>query len=44
MTARSGRALVWAFQVNDVLSVDLLDLIGVGAGIGTIAGTIYEAN
>ena len=44
MTARSGRELVWAVYVNDVLSADLLDLIGVGADIGTIAEAIYEAN
>jgi hypothetical protein len=44
MTARSGRELVWAVWVNGVLSIDLHDLIGVGAGIGTIAGAIYEAN
>ena len=42
MTARSGRELVWAVQVNDVLSADLLDLIGVGADIGTIAGAIHR--
>jgi hypothetical protein len=34
MTARSGRELVWAVQVNDVHFADLLDLIGVGADIG----------
>jgi D-alanyl-D-alanine carboxypeptidase/D-alanyl-D-alanine-endopeptidase (penicillin-binding protein 4) len=44
MTAGSGRQLVWAVYVNDVLSADLLDLIGVGADIGTIAEAIYEAN
>jgi D-alanyl-D-alanine carboxypeptidase/D-alanyl-D-alanine-endopeptidase (penicillin-binding protein 4) len=44
MTAKSGRELVWAVYVNDVLSADLLDLIGVGADIGTIAEAIYEAN
>ena len=42
MTARSGRQLVWAVYVNDVLSADLFDLIGVGADIGTIAEAIYE--
>ena len=44
MTAKSGRELVWAVYVNDVLSADLMDLIGVGADIGTIAEAIYEAN
>ena len=44
MTAKSGRDLVWAVYVNDVLSADLLDLIGVGADIGKIAEAIYEAN
>jgi hypothetical protein len=44
MTARLGRELVWAVQVNDVLSADLLDLIGVGADIDTIAEAIHEAN
>jgi len=44
MTAKSGRELVWAVYVNDVLSADLLDLIGVGADIGAIAEAIYEAN
>jgi serine-type D-Ala-D-Ala carboxypeptidase/endopeptidase (penicillin-binding protein 4) len=44
MTARSGRELIWAVYVNDVLSADLMDLIGVGADIGTIAEAIYEAN
>jgi serine-type D-Ala-D-Ala carboxypeptidase/endopeptidase (penicillin-binding protein 4) len=44
MTAKSGRDLVWAVYVNDVLSADLLDLIGVGADIGAIAEAIYEAN
>jgi D-alanyl-D-alanine carboxypeptidase/D-alanyl-D-alanine-endopeptidase (penicillin-binding protein 4) len=44
MTTRSGRELVWAVYVNDVLSADLLDLISVGADIGTIAEAIYEAN
>ena len=44
MTAKSGRQLVWAVYVNDVLSADLLDLIDVGADIGTIAEAIYEAN
>ena len=44
MTAKSGRELVWAVYVNDVLSADLLDLIGVGTDIGTIAEAIYEAN
>jgi serine-type D-Ala-D-Ala carboxypeptidase/endopeptidase (penicillin-binding protein 4) len=44
LTTRSGRELVWAVYVNDVLSADLLDLIGVGADIGTIAEAIYEAN
>ena len=42
MTASSGRQLVWAAYVNDVLSADLLDLIGVGADIGAIAEAIYE--
>ena len=44
MTAKSGRELVWAVYVNDVLSADLLDLISVGADIGTITEAIYEAN
>ena len=44
MTARSGRQLVWAVYINDVLSADLLELIGVGADIGTIAEAIYEEN
>ena len=44
MTAKSGRTLVWAVYVNDVLSADLFDLIGVGADIGAIAEAIYEAN
>jgi len=44
MTAKSGRELVWAVYVNDVLSTDLMELIGVGADIGTIAEAIYEAN
>jgi hypothetical protein len=44
MTARSGRELVWAVYVNDVLSANLLDLIGVGADIGKIAEAIYEAS
>ena len=44
MTTKSGRELVWAVYVNDVLSADLLDLIGVGADIGTVAEAIYEAN
>jgi hypothetical protein len=38
LTARSGRELVWAVYVNDVLSADLFDRIGVGAD------AIYEAN
>ncbi len=42
MSAKSGRQLAWAVYVNDVLSADLLDLIGVGADIGTIAEAIYE--
>ncbi len=44
MTTKSGRELIWAIYVNDVLSANLLDLIGVGADIGTIAEAIYEAN
>src|SRR5687767_4092559 len=44
MTATSGRELIWAVYVNDMLSTDLLDLIGVGADIGTIAEAIYDAN
>jgi D-alanyl-D-alanine carboxypeptidase/D-alanyl-D-alanine-endopeptidase (penicillin-binding protein 4) len=42
LTAKSGRKLVWAVYVNDVLSTDLLDLIGIGADIGTISAAIYE--
>jgi len=42
MTARSGRELVWAVYVNDVLSADLNELLGVGADIGAIAEAIYE--
>ncbi len=42
LTAKSGREFVWAVYVNDVLSADLLDLIGIGADIGTIAEAIYE--
>jgi serine-type D-Ala-D-Ala carboxypeptidase/endopeptidase (penicillin-binding protein 4) len=44
MTAKSGHELVWAVYVNHVLSSDFLDLIGVGADIGTIAEAIYEAS
>lgn len=44
MTAKSERELVWAVYINDVLSDDLFDLIGVGADIGTIAEVIYEEN
>jgi hypothetical protein len=44
MTVRSSRELVWAVQVNDVLSADLLDLIGADADIDTIAEAIHEAN
>ncbi len=42
MTARSGRELIWAVYINDVLSADLNELLGVGADIGTIAEAIYE--
>jgi hypothetical protein len=44
MTTKSDRELVWAVYVNDVLSAHLLDLIGVGADMGTITEAIYEAN
>lgn len=44
LTASSGRELVWAVYVNDVLSADLMELIGVGADIGAIAEAIYELN
>jgi serine-type D-Ala-D-Ala carboxypeptidase/endopeptidase (penicillin-binding protein 4) len=44
MTAKSGRELVWAVYVNDVLSADLMDLIGVSADIGSVAEAIYEAH
>jgi D-alanyl-D-alanine carboxypeptidase/D-alanyl-D-alanine-endopeptidase (penicillin-binding protein 4) len=44
MTTKSGRELVWAIYVNDVLSANFMDLIGVGADIGTVAEAIYEAN
>lgn len=44
MTARSGRRLIWAVCVNDVLSADLSDLLGVGADIGAIAEVVYELN
>ena len=44
MTTRSSREFVWAVCVNDVLSTNLMDLIGVGADIGTIAEAIYAAN
>lgn len=44
LTASSGRELVWAVYVNDVLSADLMDLIGVGADIGAIAEVVYELN
>jgi hypothetical protein len=30
--------------ISSVLSADLLDLIGVGTDIGTIAEAIYEVN
>jgi hypothetical protein len=42
MTAKSGRQFVWAVYVNGVLSAALLDLIGVGADIGTISEALYE--
>ena len=32
----------WAVYGNDVLSTDLLDLMGVGAAISTIAEAIYK--
>ncbi len=44
MTTRSGRELVWAVYVNDVLSAELFDLLGVGADIGSIAEAIYALN
>lgn len=37
-----GPESVWAVYANDVLTEDFLELIGVGADIGTIAETIYE--
>jgi D-alanyl-D-alanine carboxypeptidase/D-alanyl-D-alanine-endopeptidase (penicillin-binding protein 4) len=44
LTAQSGRKLVWAVYVNDVLSADVMELLGVGADIGAIAEAIYEQN
>jgi D-alanyl-D-alanine carboxypeptidase/D-alanyl-D-alanine-endopeptidase (penicillin-binding protein 4) len=44
MTTSSGRDLVWAVYVNDVLSANLEDVLGVGADIGAIAEAIYVLN
>lgn len=44
MTSKSGRELVWAVYVNDVLSPNLLDLLAVGEDIGAVAEAIWEAS
>lgn len=44
MTSKSGKDLVWAIYVNDLLSPDLFDLIAVGDDIGEVAEAIWEAS